>query len=183
MADQHPSDPASRRPIQGRFTELSLSGKYVARAIAVLIAFATFVTVGLIIALTSLYQSGANPWVAAIIIGSFAAVISVPFGMIIGAVVAQIMGLSTIKWNWVPRFSITGLLVVTFFCCAAASLGYYAFNAMSESMPQRYFFIVIALAMPPLLMIIISLGRVLLRWMHRRYNPYNAEVIDDDIEM
>ncbi|MCC9606074.1 hypothetical protein LOC68_19710 [Blastopirellula sp. JC732] len=183
MADQRTREPVSPRRIPGRFSELNLSGRYIAGAITVLIAFAAFVTVGLIIALTSLYQSSVNPWAAAVIIGTFAAVVSVPFGMFFGALIAQILGYSTFKQVWVPKITITGLLVTTFFCCAAASLGYYAFNYASDTLPRRYLFIVVALAMPPLLMIVISLGRVTMRWLHRRYHPYNAEVIDEDIEM
>ncbi|TWT39027.1 hypothetical protein [Blastopirellula retiformator] len=183
MPDPSRSDPAAPRRIPGRFSELNLNGRYIAGAIAALIAFATFITVGLIIGLSSLYQSDASPWVAAVIIGVFAAVVSFPLGLFIGAVIAQIMGYANSKRVWVPKITITGLMVTTFFCCAAASLAYYAFNYTSDAMPRRYLFIVVALAMPPLLMIIISLGRVTLRWLHRRYHPYNAEVIDEDVEM
>ncbi|WP_040351628.1 hypothetical protein [Blastopirellula marina] len=183
MSDLRSSEPDSRRSLPGRFQDLNLSGKYIARAIAALVAFATFVTVGLIIALTSLYQSGANPWFAALIIGSFAAVISVPFGMLLGAIVAQFLGLSKLKLAWMPRFTIAGLMFATFLCCAVATLAYYAINVASDTLPRRYLFIVVSLAMPPFLLIVVSVGRIALRWLHRHSHPYNAEVIDDDVEM
>lgn len=183
MSDPRLSEPDSPRRIPGRFQNLNLSGKHVARAIAALTAFATFVTTALIIALTSLYQSGDNPWAAAVVIGSFAAVISVPFGMLLGSIVAQLLGLSKLSFNWMPRFTIAGLMFATFLCCAVATLGYYAMNVASDNLPRRYLFIIVSLSLPPLMLIIVSLGRVTLRWLHRRSHPYNAEVIDDDVEM
>ncbi|MFI4875807.1 MAG: hypothetical protein ACIALR_10735 [Blastopirellula sp. JB062] len=182
MAQRRTSgEPVGTRRMAGQSQGLSQNGKYVARSIAILVALFMFGAVALVVALANLYEDADNWLASAIIFGALAFVISIPFGLLLGSLVAQSLGYSPQKRVWSPRFSVAGLMFVTFLCCGAATMAYYAFNVASDALPRRYLFILITLALPTLLLTVVSVGRASIAWMRkRRPSPYNAEVIEDD---
>lgn len=69
---------------------------------------------------------------------------------------------------WRPRYGIGGMMLIMFIFCAVFTMAYYTSNSPSAGLfNSRFMFIFITLAMPMLLLTLLSGTRAVLQWLDR----------------
>ncbi len=67
-----------------------------------------------------------------------------------------------------PRFGIFTLMLLTVVFCVMGSAGFYLLRSVQKGTSPRAVFVMFTLAAPGVLVIVMSMSRILLRWLARR---------------